>query len=105
RSLEVVALRERSTMAHDVAFVDAFWDPTTRQTKFTARSEHNATQGETIGAHLAYRQAIGDSSWRAGGIVTANRTTHPLMPGLGPMDVDREPGSSSAYNLGAGLSR
>jgi hypothetical protein len=105
RSLEVVALRERSTMAHDVAFQDAFWDPTTRQTKFSSRSEHNADQVQTIGAHLAYAQAIGDSTWRAGGIVTANRTTHPLMPVLGPMDLTREPGSSSAYNVGAGLSR
>lgn len=105
RSLEVVALHDRSTMAHDVAFQDVFWDPTTRQIKATSRSDHNATRVETIGAHLAYRQSFGDSSWHAGGIVTANRTTHPLMPELGPMDLGREPGSSSAYNLGAGLSR
>ena len=105
RSLEAVALRERSTMAHDVAFQDGSWDPTTRQIKFTSRVEHNADEAETVGAHVAYAQSIGDSTWHAGGILTANRTTHPLMPVFGPMTLGREPGSSSAYNIGAGLSR
>jgi hypothetical protein len=105
RSLEAVALRARATMAHDVSYLDGLWDPTTRQVKFTSRSELNSGRVETIGAHLAYRQAIGDSTWRAGGILTANRTTHPLMPVLGPIDLGREPRNSSAYNLGAGLTR
>src|SRR4051812_29756612 len=75
RSLEAVALHEGSTMAHDVAFQEGLWDPTTRQIRFTSRLEHNADRAETIGAHVAYRQSIGDSTWHAGGIVTANRTT------------------------------
>jgi len=105
RSLEVVALRDRFSMSHDISFVDRTWDPTTRSTKTTPRTEHDADASQSYGAQLQYRQAIADSGWHAGGVLLANRTRYSKAPTMGSMDVSREPLSSTAFNAGLGLSR
>jgi len=105
RSLEAVVVHNRYRMTHDVTFQDSFWDPGTRQTKFSTRIDQNAERTHTSGVHIAYSQPLADSGWRVGALVTANRTTQPTIPILGMMTVYRRPGQSSAYDVGVGVSR
>ena len=105
RSLEAVAIHDRTDLTHDVSYFDGSWDPATRSIQFLRRTEHNADRAELVGGQLTYRQAVGDSGWYVGGIFTANRSTHPVMPSLGSMTLTREPGTSSAFNIGTGISR
>jgi hypothetical protein len=105
RSLELVALRDQSTMTHDITFFDGTWDPSTRTTKFTQRIEHNADASATWGTQLQYRQPIADTAWHAAGLLSANRTSYSKAPTMGSMDVTRAPLNSSAFNAGVGLSR
>lgn len=107
RSLQALVLHNRFAMAHDVSYVDAFWDPTLRQTRFTARKDHNLDHTNTWGMHVAYQRPVGDSGWHIGGVVTANRLSHPKIPNYQIQQVQsipRDPGTSYAYNFGVGVS-
>jgi len=108
RSLEAVLLHNRFVATHDVTFVELFWDPALQQTAERARLEQNADRTNTWGLHLEYALPIGASGWRVGWLATANRLSHPKIPNYEMANVPvlpRDPGRSSAYNLGIGLSK
>jgi hypothetical protein len=104
RAFEAVVVHNRYAMAHEITFQDNFWDPATRQTKSQLRLEHDAERTHTSGLHLTYTQPFADSGWHIGALLTGNRTTQPTVPS-GTMTLARDPGPSSAYNIGAGVSR
>jgi hypothetical protein len=104
RAFEAVVVHNRYAMAHEITFQDVFWDPATRSTRSQLRLEHDAERTHTSGLHLTYSQPLADSGWRIGALLTGNRTTEPTVPS-GTMTLARDPGSSSAYNIGAGVSR
>jgi hypothetical protein len=91
-------------MTHDVTYVDFFWDPNLRQTLPQPRLEHNPDRTNTWGLHLQYQRPLLDSVSRIGAILTANRMSHPKIPNYEIMSIPRDPGYSSAFNLGVGLS-
>ena len=105
QSLEALVLRNRSGMNQDVAFADLFWDPSQRGMVQVARIEPNAERTETWGLHVGYTRPLADSSWRLGGIVTANRIEQPRLPNNGLPQVPADEGRAHAYDLGAGISR
>jgi len=108
RSLEGVLLHNRFAATHDVTFVELFWDPVLQRTAERARLEQNADRTNTWGLHLEYELPIGTSGWRVGWLGTANRLSHPKIPNYELANVPvlpRDPGRSSAYNLGIGLSK
>jgi hypothetical protein len=108
RSLEAVLLHNRFAATHDVTFVELFWDPALQRTAERARLEQNADRTNTWGLHLEYAVPIGASGWRVGWLATANRLSHPKIPNYEMANVPvlpRDPGRSSAYNLGIGLSK
>jgi hypothetical protein len=104
RSLEAVVVHNRFAMTHDVTYVDFFWDPTLRQTLPRPRFEHNPDRTNTWGLHLQYQRPLSDSGRRIGAIVTANRMSHPKIPNYEIMAIPRDPGYSTAFNVGVGLS-
>jgi hypothetical protein len=90
-----------------VTFADVFWDPITQQFQEQARTERNFDYTNTWGLQLDYRIPLGSPGWRIGWLATANRSLHPKTPNYEPTSVPaipREPGRTSAYNLGVGLS-
>ena len=108
RSLEAVLLHNRFAATHDVTFVELFWDPGLQQTVERARLEQNVDRTNTWGLHLVYELPLGTSGWRVGWLATANRLSHPKIPNYEMANVPvlpRDPGRSSAYNLGIGLSK
>jgi hypothetical protein len=104
RSLEAVVVHNRFAMTHDVTYLDFFWDPNLRQSLPRPRMEHNPDRTNTWALHLQYERPLVDSTRRIGAILTANRMSHPKIPNYEIMNIPRDPGYSSAFNVGIGLS-
>ncbi len=106
RKLEAVALYNRFNMAHDVTYVDWvltdtltwIWEPQTRL-------EENLDRSRTWGGHLGYHQAVGTDGWRVGGSMTVNRKDHPKIPNYEIMNIPRDPGHSTAFDVGVGIAK
>jgi hypothetical protein len=105
RRLQALLLRNAFDMTHNVQFEDVAWDPASRSTVASARSEQNSERRETWGASIAIMQPLPDSAWHVGATVIANRITHPRAPINGPMDLAGDPAQSSAFDLGLGIAR
>lgn len=108
QSLEVVVLHNRFRMTHDVAYLDSFWDPGTQQFAQRVRLDHHQDQTNTWGLHLEYERPLAASGWRVGWLATVNRMSHPKLPEYELVSVPvipRDPGYSSAFNVGIGLSK
>jgi len=113
RRLEAMLVHNRFTMTHDVTSVN--WILTdSLKGRFTPEltQEENLNRTRTWGVHVGYVQPIGETSWRVGGILTANRKQHPKIPTYDLAAVQlpqarlipRDPGDSWAYNVGLGIS-
>jgi hypothetical protein len=59
----------------------------------------------TWGLHVEYEHPITATGWRLGWLATANRMSHPKIPNYEIMNIPRDPGHSSAFNVGVGISR
>ena len=105
RSLEAVVVHHRYRSSHEVTYADWFWDPSLRQVVARPRIEHNLDRTNTSAIHFAYVQPVGAAGWRIGGLLTANRLTHPKIPNYAIMNIPRDPGHSEAYNIGVGVSK
>lgn len=112
RTVEVALVRNRFEMTHDVTTVTwALTDST--QWRFTpaVAQESHSSVSDTWGAHVRYAQPLSDTGWRAGGILTVNRKSHPHIPTYDLTAVNlperppipRDPGNSWAFDIGAGL--
>jgi len=88
---EGLLLLNRFNMEHNVTY----W----------TRIERNLDHSNTLGLHFGYVRPLADSGWLLGGILTGNWKSHPKIPNYDLMNIPRDPGNSSAYNLGLGLSQ
>lgn len=114
RTFEVLVVHNRVNLTQDVTSVDwTLTDAVLRLWTPDVEQEVNLNKTRTWGAHVGYVQPIGDTDWRIGGILTANRKLHPKIPTYDLVNIQvaerapipRDPGESWAYNLGLGLSR
>ena len=105
RSFEAIVLHNRFATTHDVFYLDSFWDPGTQQFRQRPRLEKNLDRTHAWGLHLTYEQPLSAPGWRAGALLTVNRMDHPKIPNYSIMNIPRDPGHSSAFNIGAGISR
>ncbi len=108
RSLEALVLYDHFGMTHDVTYLDPFWDPATQQFAVRERGVRNRDQTNTWGLHVGYAQPLGATGWRLGWLLTANRMSHPKLPEYQLANVPVipwDPGRSSAYNVGIGVSK
>ncbi|MGD2135151.1 MAG: hypothetical protein PVF27_03280 [Gemmatimonadales bacterium] len=106
RRVELVALYHHWDVTHDVTYLDWVLTDSIQWTwERQLRREENIDRTNTLGLHLAYRQPIGETGWRLGGVVTANRKSHPKIPNYEIMNIPRDPGRSWAYDIGVGLAK
>jgi hypothetical protein len=105
RTLEAIVLHNRFGTTHDVFFLDSFWDPATQQFSQRSRLDKNLDRTNTWGLHLAYEQPLATEGWRTGALFTFNRMDHPKIPNYSIMNIPRDPGNSSAFNVGFGIAR
>jgi hypothetical protein len=70
-----------------------------------ARTEVNLDRTNAVGLHAVYLAPRTAEGWRVGYLFTANRLTHPRIPNYQIQNIPRDPGSTNAFNAGAGLLR
>ncbi len=104
-ALELLALRSRSDMTHDVHYTTSRWDTVTKRVVTTERQERNHDETHISGLHSEYTQPFGTRGWRFGVLATANRLAHPGIPNYAVQNIPRDPGNTNSYDLGAGLAR
>lgn len=108
RALEALVVHNRFRTTHDVTFGDQFWDPNTQQFFEQLRRQRNFDHTSTWGLQLNYRMPVATPGWRIGWLVVANRSTHPMVADneLSTLPaVPRDPGRTTAYNLGIGVAK
>ena len=108
RSLEALVLHNDFAATHAVTYVDGFWDPGTESFRQRARVERNLDHTNTWGLHLKYTLPVTASGWRIGWIATLNQASHPKIPNYELANVPaipRDPGHSTAFDFGVGLSK
>ncbi len=105
RTLEAVLVHNQYSMTHDVFYLDLFWDPGAQQTTQRPRMERNLDRTRIWGLHLEYERPLPAPGWQIGFVGTANRMSHPKIPNYEIMNIPRDPGNSSAFNVGVGVSR
>jgi hypothetical protein len=106
RTAEALLLYHRFDMRHDVTYVDwVLVDSTTWEWDQVIRTENNVDKTDTWGIHLGYVQPVGSTGWRLGGIFTANRKSHPKIPNYEIMNIPRDPGNSTAFDVGVGIAK
>jgi len=111
RSLELLLLREKLRMRHDVTYLDLVWGwpeddlPPEPQPRWDLREEANFDHTDSWGAHLAYRRPLNPNGWSIGWSLTTNRKDHPKIPNYEIQNIPRDPGDSWAHALGLGLAK
>ena len=104
-SFELLGMHNRTDMTHDVHFTTWTWDPATKQTIVARRQDQNLDQTHIWGVHSRYYRPVGANGWRVGGLLTANRLSHPKIPNYVLQNIPRDPGDTYGYNLGVGAGR
>jgi hypothetical protein len=105
RSLSALLLHSRYATTHDVLYLDPFWDPGTQGFGQRPRLEENLDHTNTWGLHLEYQRPLAAPGWRLGLVATTNLMSHPKIPNYELQSIPRDPGNSSAFNFGVGISK
>ena len=99
-SSELTVLHHRFEMEHQM---DRWvWDDFAQQPRLEQRIENDETLGWAVRAGI--QQPL-DNGWRFGAHLAGDWKRHPKIPNYDLMQIPRDPGNSSAYNIGFGLSR
>ncbi len=108
RRFDVLLLHTRFDMTHDVYYPEVSggrWSPWWMfPIKTTVK--RNLDRSRTSGAHFRYVQPLETEGWNIGYIFTANWKSHPKIPEYELANlpvIPKDPGNSSAYNVGLGL--
>jgi hypothetical protein len=88
-----------------VHFTTWTWNPVLMQGIMTQRQEQNLDQTHIWGVHSKYHRPVGSDGWRIGGLLTANRLSHPKIPNYAVQNTPRDPGTTYGYDLGVGAAR
>ncbi len=102
-SLAAVLVHHRYASTHDVFYLDGIWDPGGPGFGFRPRVEQNLDHTNTWGLHLEYQQPLRAEGWRLGWLATTNLASHPKIPNYELQNIPRDPGHSTAFNLGVGI--
>ena len=109
RTLELLLLRTSLRMRHDVTYLDVVFEPLPPDTfpvpQWRDRLEENFDHTDTWGAQLAYQRPLSAPGWRIGWSLTGNWKDHPKIPNYEIQNIPRDPGNTSAYGVGVGLSK
>jgi hypothetical protein len=102
RRFDAVVLRSSVDMTHDVLYVDWTWGPQ-GPTDVRSWTELNEDRTITWGAQLRYRQPLDADGTQIGFRVAGNTKSHPKIPNYNLVNIPRDPGNSTVFNLGVGL--
>ncbi len=100
RSAELTAQWHRFKMDH--AMTHWIWLEDVQRSEPVTRIEQDHTSGVALRA--GYRHPM-KNGWEVGAILVGDWKTHPKIPNYDLMRIPRDPGNSSAYNIGVGFAR
>ena len=103
--LELMLVRNTTSMRHDVNFTTGFYDQVAKIWRSTSRTDVNLDQTNIWGAHTEYTRPVGTEGWHLGVLATANLLSHPKIPNYVLQNLPRDPGSTNAFNFGVGAAR
>jgi hypothetical protein len=103
--LELLVLRNRTDMRHDVHFTTFVFDTALRRGVTVTRQDANLDQTNIWGVHTEYTRPVGKEGWRVGILGTANVLSHPKIPNYSLQNIPRDPGTTHAFNVGLGAAR
>ena len=99
--LEFVIARTTFKSSHEVTYSPQYWFY--RGDWFSGyRIESNKDESKGWIIHTKYNKSISDEI-KVGGIFTVNWKEHPKIPNYALANIPRDPGSSTAYNIGVGI--
>lgn len=106
-TLEAVAVRSRTRVTHEVAYLDWSWDPQQQRAVSHPRHERNDDHADVRGLQLAHTRPLA-AGWRIGWVLTGNRVEYPSVPRYdapkdGFMNGPGGRGSAEAVSLGVGV--
>lgn len=108
---EAVGVHSRVDITHNVDYQRWTWNdprvpPSTGQPIVTSWSQTQRDVSRTNGVRASYVLAIPDApGWRVGATVTGNRKTHPHLPDYDLAQLPRDPGISTAFDIGVGAAK
>lgn len=111
--LSLTVARNMVDMEHivtyrDVVWPDVDWDTIDHHIEpaVSWRREINLDRTNAWGVQLEWDRALEAApGWRYGASLTANRKSHPKIPNYNIQNIPRDPGNSTAFELGVGLAR
>lgn len=92
----------------DVVWPDVDWDTIDYhiEPEVSLREEINLDRTNAWGVQLEWDRALEAApDWRYGLSLTANRKSHPKIPNYNIQNIPRDPGNSTAFELGVGMAR
>ncbi|MGD2068169.1 MAG: hypothetical protein PVI57_05745 [Gemmatimonadota bacterium] len=113
RTFEATVSRSNFDMTHDVHYLEWWWQrpggaadpPQPGEPEFRSWTELNEDRTETWGARLRYTHPLPDRDLTLGAVVTAATKAHPRIPNYDIVNIPRDPGNSTVFNLGVGLEK
>lgn len=96
---EVMLIYNELDMLHKVTYQFWGWE------RFDEEVETNLDHTVTWGLHTEISAPMNASGWNYGALFTANVKDHPKIPNYEIMNIPRDPGSTTAYNIGVGISK
>jgi hypothetical protein len=104
--VEAVGVYNHFAATHDVVYLDwVLVDSINYVWEEQERLETNHDRSDTWGLHLGFRRPVGTQGWTVGGIVTGNYKSHPSIPNYELVNIPRDPGHSTALNVGVGMAK
>jgi hypothetical protein len=107
--LEILLLKSRLRMRHDVSYLNWFWTPGSpewnEQGQWTRTDVENLDHTDTWGVHLAYHRPLKTPGWQLAWSLTGNWKDSPKIPNYEIQNIPRDPGKTRAFGAGVGVSR
>jgi hypothetical protein len=108
---EAVAVHSRVDITHTVDYQQYIWNdprvpPSAGNPILTEWSQVQRDVSRTNALRTSYVRELRDApGWRIGATVTANRKTHPHLPDYDLARLPRDPGTSTAFDIGVGIAK
>ena len=96
---ELMVIYNELDMLHEVTYQFWGWE------RFDERVERNLDHTITWGLHSAFKAPLHADGWNYGGLFTVNQKSHPKIPNYEIMNIPRDPGNTTAFNLGFGIAK
>ena len=105
RRIEGMVGKSDVDMTHDVVYLDWLpWDSTRPNwPNVRARTEENRDRTTTWSGSVRYTAPTGDPGVRWGLTLIGNTKSHPKIPNYDLVSIPRDPGNSTIFGIGAGI--